>query len=161
MRRLSTAWRPVIASVLVLAQVNACTHWKVQRVSPEVLLSRERPGKIRVDRKGPGSADSAQHSRPHSSRGYRSSGHASGTVLHEPRLVGDSIVGIRVVKGHETAGLFGQTTSTSDTTVITVALTDIEAIAVRRPDPVKIVAGFLLIPAALWGILACMYACGD
>ena len=152
MHRRSTAWRSVVSCLLLLAQVNACTHWKVQRVAPEVLLSRERPSSVRIDRKGV--------LEPHSAARGAEHWHPARTVIHEPRLVGDSIVGVRV-KGGEMSALPGQPSTPIDTVYLAVALTDIDAIAVRRTDPVKTVALVVLTLAAGYGALACMMACGS
>jgi hypothetical protein len=57
-------------TVILLGQLNACTSWRVQSVTPEQLFARETPKEVRVQH-----LDEKQ------------------LVLKKPQLVGDSLVG--------------------------------------------------------------------
>ena len=57
-------------TLALLGQLNACTSWRVQSVTPEQLFARETPKQVRVQRSD-----------------------ATRMVLKRPQLVGDSLVG--------------------------------------------------------------------
>lgn len=105
--------RPHWFVLVGLFALAGCTRWRTQQVSPAGLLTSESPRKIRVTRTD-----------------------RSRVVLHQPQLVGDTIIGGRTRKGVRAK----------------VPLSEVKQVAVRKWDPFG-TAGVVLGAAALGALI--------
>jgi hypothetical protein len=100
--------RAIATTLLVTASLSACTSWQVQTVAPEQVVSTQHPSSVRVQRLD-----------------------GSRAVVDDPRIGGDSLLGVTV----------GKPTG--------VPLADIYQVAVKRVSAGKTVGLVLAIPAGI------------
>lgn len=107
----------IIASILLVITVPACTTWEVQHLSPDWVVTQYQPDRVRVS----------------APTGYR-------VVIKHPAVSNDSIV--------------------SGDRSLSVALTEIQTIEVKRRDPTKTrllaygIAGGLVLTGVI-AVIAC------
>jgi hypothetical protein len=106
------------AWALAAGLICSCNSWRTPHLSPGEVIRQRQPTSIQVRR-----TDSSQ------------------IELRSPRLVGDSLVGLRVEPG------------TSDSRPLAIPLSQVSQVAIRQPDPIRtaVVIGATLL--ALGGLL--------
>jgi hypothetical protein len=103
---------------LAAGLVCACKSWQAPRVSPSEVIRQRQPTSIRVLR-----TDSTR------------------IELHSPRLVGDSLVGLRVEP------------SSSDSGRLAIPLSQVSQVTIRQPDPIRTAVVIAATLVALGGLL--------
>jgi len=103
---------------LAAGLVCACKSWQAPRVSPSEVIRQRQPTSIRVLR-----TDSTR------------------IELYSPRLVGDSLVGLRVEP------------SSSDSGRLAIPLSQVSQVTIRQPDPIRTAVVIAATLVALGGLL--------
>jgi hypothetical protein len=127
-------YRP-IAILLLALHLGGCTRWEPTTVSPRVLIEEERPSAVRVTR-------------------------ADGTrvELDDPLIRADSISMPR----EDCERAFTSDGRAACVGVTSVALDDVQALDLRRPDAVRTVAALVLGPVVFLGaVLGVICGLGD
>lgn len=112
--------RRLSASIMMAASLSACTHWQVQSVSPQQLLSERKPNRIRVtltDREE--------------------------VVLRQPQIVKDSLYGVRSSSTPQPGGRAREAVALADVDHVAIRKTDPLATTLLLVPAAAVVAQWL------------------
>ncbi len=127
--------RRILSCILLPAYLSSCTSWQVQRVSPAQVVEEEQPSQVRVTTTG-----------------------LSDVLLEEPRVSGDSLIGVPLKFSWTSSSYIALDTASA----LSIPLADISQIKVRKSDAgktVMLLAGLVVGAVIVKGIVSYLQSC--
>ena len=128
--------RRILSCILLPAYLSSCTSWQVQRASPEQVVAEEQPSQVLV----------------------RTTTGQSEVLLEEPRVSGDSLIGVPLKFSWTSSSYIALDTASA----LSIPLADISQIKVRKSDAgktVMLLTGLVVGAVIVKGIVSYLQSC--